>query len=120
GDDMGTLVGQDGRLLASFFNIDRAFDFLRETGMRPFVELSFMPSALASGGSTVFRYRGNITPPRRLAEWTDLVARLVAHWCERYGVDEVAQWPIEVWNEPNLKYFWTSGQARYFGLFRAT
>jgi xylan 1,4-beta-xylosidase len=119
-DDMGTLVEQDGRLLSSFFNIDSAFDFLRETGMRPIVELSFMPGAIASGGATVFRYRGNITPPRRMADWTDLVARLAAHWCERYGIDEVAQWPIEVWNEPNLKYFWTAGQARWFELFRAT
>jgi len=119
-DDMGTLVEQDGRLLPSFFNVDSVFDFLRETGMRPVVEFSFMPTALASGGATVFRYRGNITPPRRMADWTDLVARLAAHWCERYGVDEVAQWPLEVWNEPNLRYFWTAGQARWFELFRAT
>jgi xylan 1,4-beta-xylosidase len=119
-DDMGTLVEQDGRLLPSFFNVDSVFDFLRETGMRPVVELSFMPTAIASGGATVFRYRGNITPPRRMADWTNLVTRLAAHWCERYGVDEVAQWPIEVWNEPNLKYFWTAGQARWFELFRAT
>jgi xylan 1,4-beta-xylosidase len=119
-DDMGTLVEQDGRLLDSFFNIDRVFDFLRETGMRPFIELSFMPTALASGGETVFRYRGNITPPRHVSQWTEFIARLAGHWCERYGVDEVARWPIEVWNEPNLPYFWTSSQARYFQLFRAT
>jgi hypothetical protein len=39
---------------------------------------------------------------------------------ERYGVDEVAQWPLEVWNEPNLVAFWTGGQAKYFELYQAT
>jgi len=120
GDDMGTLVRQDGRLLYSFFNIDRVFDFLRSIGMRPLVELSFMPTAIASGGETVFHYRGNVTPPRRLADWTELLARLAAHWIERYGLDEVARWPLEVWNEPNLTAFWTGGQAGYFELWRAS
>jgi xylan 1,4-beta-xylosidase len=119
-DDMGTLVSQDEKFLFSFFNIDRVFDFLLSIGMKPVVELSFMPGALSSGGDTVFRYRGNVTPPRRMADWTELISRLVGHWVARYGIDEVAQWPLEVWNEPNLVAFWTGGQARYFELYRAT
>ena len=119
-DDMGTLITQDERLLFSFFNIDRVFDFLLSVGMKPVVELSFMPATLASGDATVFRYRGNVTPPRRMADWQLLMTRLVGHWVERYGIDEVAQWPLEVWNEPNLVAFWTGGQARYFEFFKAT
>jgi xylan 1,4-beta-xylosidase len=119
-DDMGTLVCQDERFLFSFFNVDRVFDFLLSIGMKPLVELSFMPGALSSDGNSVFRYRANVTPPRRMEDWTLLITRLVGHWVERYGVDEVAQWPLEVWNEPNLVAFWTGGQARYFELFRAT
>ena len=54
-DDVGTLVRHQDRLVCSFFNADRIFDFLRSIGMRPFVELSFMPRALASGGVTLAR-----------------------------------------------------------------
>jgi xylan 1,4-beta-xylosidase len=63
-DDVGTLVREDDALIYSFFNADQICDFLLSIGMRPFVELSFMPAALSSGGETVFRYRGNITPPK--------------------------------------------------------
>ena len=119
-DDMSVLVDVGGRTLYSFFNIDRIFDYLLSIGMRPIVELSFMPGAIASDGNTVFHYRANVTPPRRLADWTALMTRLATHWCERYGIDEVAQWPLEVWNEPNLKAFWTGGRQGYFEFWRAT
>ena len=119
-DDMGTLVNQDHQYLFSFFNIDRVFDFLLSIGMKPLVELSFMPATLSSDGNSVFHYRANVTPPRRMEDWQLLMTRLVGHWVERYGIDEVAQWPLEVWNEPNLVAFWTGGQAKYFELFKAT
>ena len=119
-DDMGTLVNQDNQFLFSFFNIDRVFDFLLSIGMKPLVELSFMPATLSSDGNSVFHYRANVTPPRRMADWQLLMTKLVGHWVERYGIDEVAQWPLEVWNEPNLVAFWTGGQAKYFELFKAT
>lgn len=116
-DDMGTLVMQSDQLLYSFFNTDRIFDFLRSIDVRPIVELSFMPRTLSSGNDIVFHYQGNITPPRDFSQWGELVRRLAAHWVERYGIDEVATWPFEVWNEPNLKFFWTGDQAAYFALF---
>jgi len=119
-DDMGTLVNQDNQFLFSFFNIDRVFDFLLSIGMKPLVELSFMPATLSSAGNSVFRYRANVTPPKKMEDWQLLMTKLVGHWVERYGIDEVAQWPLEVWNEPNLVAFWTGGQARYFDLFKAT
>ncbi len=119
-DDVGTLVRHGGRLIDSFFNADRIVDFLLSIGMRPFVELSFMPAALASGTATVFSYRGNITPPADPREWAGLVGRLARHWVERYGIDEVRQWYFEVWNEPNLRFFWAGTQADYFELYRHT
>ena len=119
-DDMGTLICQSDQLLYSFFNTDQIFDFLLSIGMKPVVELSFMPSTLASGGTTVFHYRANVTPPRDYAQWGDLIFKLVSHWVERYGVDEVAQWPFEVWNEPNLEAFWTGGKDAYFKLYQTT
>lgn len=113
-DAMGTLICQDDEPLYSFFNSDRIFDFLLSIGMKPVVELSFMPRTLSSGGNTVFHYQGNITPPKDYARWGVLVGKIVAHWVERYGIDEVAQWPFECWNEPNLPAFWTGDQATLF------
>lgn len=117
-DDMATLLDERGTLLYGFHNADLIVDFLRSIGMRPFVELSFMPTALASGNKTVFSYRGNVTPPKKLADWDELIDQLVRHWVERYGLDEVRQWFFEVWNEPNIAAFWTGSQAEYFELYR--
>ena len=119
-DDMGTLVRDENKLLYSFFNADKVFDFLLSIGMKPFVELSFMPTELASGKKTVFNYKGNVTPPRDYKQWATLVNKLVSHWVERYGLKEVRQWFFEVWNEPNLKAFWTGTQRDYFRLYRYT
>jgi len=119
-DDMGTLISHREKSLYSFFNADQIFDFLLSIGMRPFVELSFMPTALASGQRTVFHYRGNITPPRDYLQWAELIRKLVSHWVERYGASEVREWFFEVWNEPNLKAFWTGTQADYFKLYHHT
>ena len=58
---------QQSDLVYSFFNADRIIDFLLSIDMRPFVELSFMPAALASGSKTVFHYRGNVTPATQLS-----------------------------------------------------
>jgi xylan 1,4-beta-xylosidase len=88
--------------------------------MKPFVELSFMPTALASGNKTVFDYQANVTPPRDYKEWATLLNRLVSHWVRRYGAVEVREWFFEVWNEPNLKSFWTGTQRDYFKLYRYT
>lgn len=119
-DQMGTLVGGQNQLIYSFFNIDRVFDFLLSIGMRPFVELSFMPTALASGKKTVFAYEANVTPPRDYKKWAALIHKLVSHWVERYGIGEVRNWFFEVWNEPNLKSFWSGTQRDYFKLYRYT
>jgi xylan 1,4-beta-xylosidase len=119
-DDMGTLIVHNDKLLYSFFNADQIIDFLLSIGMKPFVELSFMPQALASGSTTVFRYRANVTPPRDGQQWATLIGTLVGHWVSRYGVEEVRTWFFEVWNEPNLKDFWTGTQQDYFDLYRQT
>jgi xylan 1,4-beta-xylosidase len=119
-DDMGTLVRENDKLLYSFFNADQVFDFLLSIGMKPFVELSFMPKALASGKKTVFNYQANVTPPRDYKQWATLINRLVTHWIDRYGVKEVREWYFEVWNEPNLKAFWAGTQREYFKLYRHT
>lgn len=119
-DDMGTLVREKNELIYSFFNGDQIFDFLVSIGMHPFVELSFMPTVLASGGKTVFHYRGNVTPPEDYKQWSALIKTLVLHWQERYGIADMKKWRFEVWNEPNLKSFWTGTRQQYFNFYRYT
>lgn len=118
-DELGTYLVERDKDVYSFFNTDQIFDFLIGIGMRPFVELSFMPRALSSGDTTVFNYAANVTPPKSWHKWADLIQRLVRHWVDRYGIAEVRQWYFEVWNEPNLSAFWTGSQADYFKLYRS-
>lgn len=119
-DEMCTYLIECDKDVYSFFNADQVFDFLVSIGMKPFVELSFMPTALQTGGDIVFFYKANVTPPRDYAKWADLIARLVKHWVGRYGADEVRSWYFEVWNEPDLDAFWKGSQADYFKLYQYT
>lgn len=104
----------------SFYNIDCIFDFLMAEGMKPFVELSFMPSALASGSQEIFYYKGNATMPREDAAWSGLIRDLARHLVDRYGREEVESWFFEVWNEPNLHFFFDGTQEDYFHLYEIT
>ena len=119
-DDVGTLIAEGDTLFYSFFNSDQIFDFLLSIGMRPFVELSFMPTALASGGKTAFHYHANVSAPKNYADWSLLIRKLVAHWVGRYGLAEVREWFFEVWNEPNLSVFGSGTLDDYFKLYRHT
>ena len=108
----------NGEARYDFTGIDRIYDRLLDIGLRPVVELSFMPRALASDPeATIFTYRGIISPPRDWNRWGELNQHLAAHLVERYGIQEVSQWGFEVWNEANLKVFWTGTQEEYFRLY---
>jgi xylan 1,4-beta-xylosidase len=119
-DDMGVYREHDGKPEYNWQYIDELFDFLHHIGMKPFVELGFMPNGLASGSKTIFWWRGNVTPPRDLNQWADFIRAFVRHEEERYGRDEVRRWYFEVWNEPNLDGFWAGTQQQYFDLYAAT
>jgi xylan 1,4-beta-xylosidase len=118
-DDNG-VVGLDpgGAMRFDFARVDALYDQLLGLGLRPVVELSFMPAALARDpGQTVFTYHGIISPPRDWDEWRRLVTALAAHLIERYGIDEVAEWAFEVWNEPDLEVFWSGSRREYLRLY---
>ena len=119
-DDMGTCIGQDNQNLYSFFNADQIFDFLLSIGMRPFVEVSFMPTMLSSSGQIIFHDRANVSAPKDYDQWATLISKLVGHWVDRYGLEEVRQWFFEVWNEPNLEAFGSGKQEDYFKLYAST
>jgi len=120
-DDMGIVRQSQGVRRYGFTYLDEVCDTYRDLGLRPILELGFMPGLLASGTQTVFWWRGNVTPPRDLGEWTGLVSATLRHLIARYGPDEVTAWPVEVWNEPNLPEFWQNAdQAAYLRLYEAT
>jgi xylan 1,4-beta-xylosidase len=133
-DDMGVYQeDKQGRPIYNWQYVDELFDFLEGIGMKPFVELGFMPSALASGPQTIFWYKANVTPPKDYAKWQAFIAAFVRHVTERYGANEIRSWYFEVWNEPNLTGFWmgTTGgksaaafaptaRAEYYKLYETT
>lgn len=105
----------------NFTYIDRIFDRFLEIKIKPFLELGFMPKALSSSDETVFYWQGNITPPKEMRQWCQLVDATIRHFIDRYGLLEVRTWPIEVWNEPNLANFWKDkDQQAYFELYHQT
>jgi xylan 1,4-beta-xylosidase len=88
----------------------------------PFVELSFMPEELAERPSRhPFWYHPIVAPPRDPRQWYQLIFQFAQHLVQRYGIDEVAKWYFEVWNEPNLD-FWTGEpkEETYFALYDNT
>lgn len=105
----------------TFSYVDKVMDFILDVGARPFVELGFMPRALATQTETLFWWKAHCSPPNDMAAWAGLVRATVQHWVDRYGIDEVRQWRFEVWNEPNLvPHFWTGTRTQYFELYEAT
>ncbi len=126
-DDMGIYQyrkdRKDGKVTVeyNFTYLDRVMDMYQELGIRPFLELGFMPKMMASGEQTVFYWKGNVTPPKDYSAWIALVQATLRHLIERYGRKEVLTWPIEVWNEPNLGSFWKDADMKeYLKLYKVT
>jgi len=107
----------------NFSYIDQIYDGLLKNGVRPFVELGFMPSKMAADPKMVmfFFYRPIMSPPKDYALWDAMISAFARHLIERYGMDEVSTWRFEVWNEPNLG-FWGGKpkQETYFELYDHT
>lgn len=106
----------------NFHKIGVVFDNILEIGMKPFVELGFMPKRLASGEEQcAFFYRGNITPPKDYDAWEDYIRSFIRFLQHRYGEEEIRTWFFEVWNEPDLQHIFFSGsQQDYFELYAHT
>lgn len=112
---------KDGTPIYNWSYVDELYDFLLEIGMKPFVELGFMPSKLARSKETVFWWKGHISPPADMSKWKALVREFVRHCLNRYGAEEVAQWYFEVWNEPDLSgVCWAGTKEEYFNFYEST
>jgi xylan 1,4-beta-xylosidase len=122
-DEVG-VYGEDrqGNPIYNFDYVDQIYDGLLANGVKPFVELSFMPKLLAARlDYHPFWYRPIVSPPADYAKWNALIGAFAQHLVDRYGIDEVASWYFEVWNEPNID-FWTGrpAQETYFELYDNT
>jgi len=112
----------EGHAVYNFSYVDQIYDGLLANGVRPFVELSFMPKKLAARDAPhAFWYKQNVAPPKDWNKWSDLITQFTKHLVDRYGIDEVAQWYFEVWNEPNID-FWVGDpkQSTYWQLYDRT
>lgn len=114
-DEMG--VAQAGPGNFNFLYVDQIYDFMLDHGVRPFVELSFMPEAFATSANRIFAYKGNVSPPSNWQYWHDMIGAFTDHCVKRYGRPEVQGWKFEVWNEPNIS-FWAGTQQEYFELYK--
>ena len=111
-----------GKPVYNFSYVDQIYDGLLANGVMPFVELSFMPKKLAAKEMLhPFWYKQNISPPKSYEKWDAMITAFTRHLVDRYGIDEVAKWYFEVWNEPNLD-FWGGDprQATYWELYDHT
>jgi len=113
---------EQGNPRYNFSYVDQIYDGLLADGVRPFVEISFMPKELALRQDVhPFWYKQNVSPPKDYKKWDDLIHAFAQHLVDRYGIEEVAQWYFEVWNEPNID-FWSGDpkQPTYFELYDHT
>ena len=120
-DDMDAYHEVNGKPVYNFDKIDAVYAAILKTGMKPFVEIGFMPSELASDSRTIFYWKANGSPPKDWGKWAAFITAFTRHMETRFGMAEVQSWRFEVWNEPNLDGFWTGGsQANYFKLYDTT
>jgi xylan 1,4-beta-xylosidase len=114
---------EHGNPVYNFSYVDQIYDGLLKDGVRPFVEISFMPKKLAFNPDALhpFWYKQNVSPPKSMDRWDDLIRHFAQHLVDRYGIDEVSSWYFEVWNEPNID-FWNGipRDRSYFDLYAHT
>jgi xylan 1,4-beta-xylosidase len=123
-DDDNGVYNEDaqGNAVYNWSYVDQIYDGLLANGIRPYVEISFMPKALAAIQKThAFWYKPYPSPPKDYGKWDALMTAFAQHLIERYGIEEVSQWYFEVWNEPNID-FWIGrpAQSTYFELYDHT
>jgi xylan 1,4-beta-xylosidase len=113
----------EGRPAYDWKIVDRIFDTFRDEGVKPLVEVGFMPEAL-SVHPQPYRHtfpQGNIFtgwayPPKDYAKWEELVFQFAKHLRDRYGDNVVKSWLWEVWNEPDIDY-WKGTREEFFKLY---
>lgn len=124
-DDDNGVYNEDehGNPVYNFAYVDQIYDGLLKNGVKPFVEISFMPKKLAFNPDALhaFWYKQNVSPPKSMAQWDALITAFAQNLVQHFGINEVSTWYFEVWNEPNID-FWDGipRQQSYFELYAHT
>ncbi len=119
-DDLMVYSEYDGKPHYNFSLVDQAYDFLLSINLKPYVQFSFMPSAIAKNPSnTTFFAKVVISMPGNMEKWNKLVETFLKHLTDRYGKSEVESWPFAVWNEPftSSKLFGFDSASDYYDLY---
>ena len=120
---------RSGKPIYNWAVVDRILDTYLARGVRPYLQLGFMPQALSSAPAGTAYQRSwrpgfdyNLisgawnAPPKDYGKWSELVYQWTLHNVRRYGRAEVERWYFEVWNEPNLPPYWTGAREDFFKL----
>lgn len=117
----------NGNPVYDWSTVDAIFDAGIKRGVRPYVQLGFMPKAMSTrpepykfpwypGVKYTELFNGWAHPPKDYDKWAELVYQWAKHCLERYGEHEVSTWYWEPWNEPNIDY-WQGTQDEWFKLY---
>ncbi len=123
-DDMKVYTKNNNKgTIINFTLVDKVLDFLISVGLKPLIQLSFMPKALAKYPEKMVFTSGFITSePNDINEWNNLVKEFTMHLLHRYGKDVVQQWKFTVWNEPDTpeSMFAMSSQEVFYPFYKNT
>ena len=121
-DDMNIYnEDKEGNVHYNFAYIDKLIDFLIHENLKPYINLGYMPKKLASKEYYVPDSNTNVSYPRNIKKWKDMVENLVSHFIDKYGEEEVSTWYFEIWNNPSLnKLYWYESDEVFYTFFRDT
>ncbi len=119
-DEIGIITTKKEELFYNFFFIDEIFDYLLSKNCKPYIEIGFMPSQIKTNDNSIFFYKGNVSPPKSESDWISLIKAFMSHIIKRYGKKEVLTWYFEIWNEADLKDFWSGTIEEYFNFYKYT
>ncbi len=113
-----------GEPIFSFQNLDEVFDFLVDNGITPFPEIGYMPERLASKKQYAgYLYRPNVSAPKSVSIWKELIRSFLTHYLERYGAENLHNWYFDFWVSPDLKMklaYWYGSMEEFFEFYAAT
>ena len=110
---------EEGESIYNFENFNKIYDAIIQSGMLPFMEISFCPEALKSSEKVINHYKGCTSKPASYEKWTQIIKNVVINAIGRYGIECVKKWYFEVWNEPDLVFF-DGSMEDYFELYDHT
>lgn len=111
----------EGKAYYNFAYIDKLIDFLVHENLKPYINLGFMPKKLASKEEYVFVSNINVSYPKSINKWKDMVKNFISHLINKYGEEEISTWYFEIWNNPNINgIYWYESNELFYEFYRIT